>query len=151
MCIRDSIYTEWKIIKGIIHKTTNMVLGERKKNFRRGLNVWNEHIDKALKEKQKAYNNMLSHRTPENLQLYREKRNIAKTITRKAHTDSWEQYIYNIEDDVHGRQEKAYKIMKHLNKKETDGSRLNIIEKEEWLEDYKKLFFYSNIEEEEEN
>ena len=49
-----------------------------------------------------------------------------------------EQYISNIENDVHGRQEQACKIMKHLNKEEKDASRLNIIGKEEWVEHYKK-------------
>ena len=43
-----------------------------------GLQVWNEYIDKALKEKQNAYNNMLSRRTLENVQLDRDERNIAK-------------------------------------------------------------------------
>ena len=93
---------------------------------------------------------MLSHRTPENVQIYREKGNIAKTITRKAHSDSWEQYISNIENDVHGRQEQAYKIMKHLKTEVKAAPRLNIIGKEEWTKHYKKLWFGSNIEEEEE-
>lgn len=37
----------------------------------------------------------LLHRLPINVQLCREKMNIAKTRTRKAH-DSWEQHIPNI-------------------------------------------------------
>ena len=51
----EDIETEWKIIKDIIHKTANEVLGKRKKNLRRsGLKVWNEDIDKELKENKKV-------------------------------------------------------------------------------------------------
>ena len=46
--------------------------------------------------------------------------------------------------------EQAYKIMKHLNKKGKDAPTLNFIGKEECIEHYKKLWFYSNIKEEEE-
>lgn len=63
-----------------------------------------------------------------------------KRICRKNNQDSWDRFISNVEDDIHGRQEFAYKMMKHLNKTEKDDAKINIINKDEWLTYYTKLW-----------
>ena len=39
------------------------------------------------------------------------KKNQAKEIVRKTHQESWENFINEIENDVHGRQDFAYKAI----------------------------------------
>jgi hypothetical protein len=54
-------------------------------------------------EKQKAYKQWLQQNTVESKDRYKEKCNHAKTIIREAHQQSWDKFISNIEDDLHGR------------------------------------------------
>jgi len=37
-------------------------------------------------------------------------------MTKAAHQEGWDAYVYSIERHVHGRRLNAYKILKHLNK-----------------------------------
>jgi hypothetical protein len=46
---------------------------------------------------------------------------------------SWDYYVSNIEDDVHGRQERAYKILKELQETEKDKIQLNPVTEEQWI------------------
>lgn len=51
------------------------VLGKRKKSCKRtGLEIWNEEINTAVQEKQRAYNDLLSNRNRENEEGYKERR-----------------------------------------------------------------------------
>lgn len=60
-------------------------------------------------------------------------------MVREAHKTSWETFISRTEEDVHGRQEVAYKVMKYLNKEERDTVQLNIITIDELIQRYQKL------------
>lgn len=137
----QNIEEEWQIIKNCIEKAAQEAIG-RKNKFRskKGLRIWNPEIENAIKEKQKAYKQWLQQKNEESKQIYKEKRNQAKTIVRNAHQNSWEKFISEIEDDIHGRQDFAYKVIKQLNKTEKDVARLNIIGKDRWIKHYKELW-----------
>jgi hypothetical protein len=59
--------------------------------------------------KKKAYRKYLQDKPATTEKDYHQKRNIAKT-----QQESWENFISNIEHDIHGRQSFAYKIIKLL-------------------------------------
>lgn len=59
---------------------------------------------------------------------------------RKIKRESWSKYITDIERDVHGRQDKAFKILKHLNNAEKDTIQINSIDEETWLNYYTNLW-----------
>ncbi|KAF2894320.1 hypothetical protein ILUMI_11852, partial [Ignelater luminosus] len=58
-----------------------------------------EEIDKTINEKQKEYKNFLKNPSEENKESYRQKRNHAKEIVRKAHRESWDGLISTIGND----------------------------------------------------
>jgi hypothetical protein len=70
-----------------------------------------------------------------------------KKIIREAHHQSWDKYTSNTEDDLHGRQITAYKVIKHLNKSEKDTVRINVIEENKWIDHYNGLWFQKEEEE----
>jgi hypothetical protein len=43
-------------------------------------------------------------------------------------------YISSTEQDVHGCQSNAYKIMKHLNTAKKDSANIKVLNEEKWLE-----------------
>lgn len=53
-------------------------------------------------------------------------------------------YIGNIENEVHGRQGIAYKILKHFNKDEMETSTINVINVEEYQKHYTQLWLDPN-------
>ena len=61
------------------------------------------------------------------MESYREKRNRSKSIIRIVHNESWQIFVSNTENDIHGRQNMAYKVMKHMNKNERDAVDINVI------------------------
>jgi hypothetical protein len=79
------------------------------------LRIWNEEIKNVIENKRRAYQKYLQHPTKENLETYKIKRNIAKTIVSKTHNESWDRFMCNIETDIFGEQSMAYKVLKHLN------------------------------------
>lgn len=118
-------------------------LGKRKKiGRRRGLRIWNDEIEAAIKGKQAAYIAHLQANTDESKELYKEKRNYATQLIRHAHQQSWDQMITTIEHDIHGRQALAYKMMKHFNTSEREIARLSVIGKDQWVEHYKNLWYH---------
>jgi hypothetical protein len=64
---------------------------------------------------------------------YKMIRAVVKRETRRLNRNSWDTHISNIEHDLHGRQETAYKIVRELNKTERDRIQLNPISKDEWI------------------
>jgi endonuclease/exonuclease/phosphatase family metal-dependent hydrolase len=142
----NNVDEEWNIIKSSIVKAASEALGrKRKSRNHRGLKVWNDEIAKAIADKKDAYKRALQQNTDESKQNYRSKRNIARAIIRRAHKESWEAFIRKVEEDLHGRQQVAYKIMKHLNKTEKDTARLNVVSKDRWIQHYKDLWFDGNF------
>lgn len=143
------INKEWNNIQGIIKIAANEALGSKTKNRRRkGLRIWTPEIAAAIEEKKEAYKKMLQLNTEETKEIYKQKRNYSKILVTKAHQESWDRFVSNIENDIHGRQEIAYKIMRHLNTEEKDNAELNIIKEKGWLEHYRKLWYDPEIEEE---
>lgn len=142
----DSILeAEWQNIKNCIEKAANEVLGKKKKlRSRKGLRIWNRNIEEAIKEKQEAYLQWLQQKTDLAKEKYKEKRNKAKTIVREAHQQSWNKFISEIENDIHGNQTFSYKVLKHLNKSEKDVARINVIQQDVWIQHYKELWFQEN-------
>ncbi len=63
---------------------------------------------------------------------------------REAHRISWDNFISQIEQDVHGRQNFAYKVLKNFNRSEKDDARIDVIENTEWINHYKKLRYQEN-------
>lgn len=138
----DNIEEEWQNIKKIITKAASESLGHRKKyRKRKGLKIWTEEIESCIKDKQKKYETYLNSPTEDNREEYKKARNVAKTIIKKAHTESWERFIGCIEHDLHGRQSLAYKVIKTLNKNERENIQINAIDKQSWIEHYKKLWY----------
>ena len=72
-----------------------------------------------------------------NLETYKIKRNIAKTIVSKTHKESWDRFISRIEFDIFGEQSMAYKVLKHLNRTNKDTIENNNIEDQKWIKHYK--------------
>jgi hypothetical protein len=91
---------------------------------------------------------LLQTKTEEANNIYILKSNKAKTIVNKAHQESWERFIAMIENDVHGRQTLAYKVMRYLNSEERDTAKLDIIQEKEWMEHYKYLWYDPQLERE---
>lgn len=138
----NNINLEWNNIKEIITKAAGEALGRRKKrNNNRGLKFWNEELKEIIENKKQAYLKMISSANEVELKIdYKRKSAIAKRKVRQIKRNSWDRYISEIEHDAHGRQDKAYKIMKHLNKIDKDTLKLNSITEDEWLQYYKHLW-----------
>lgn len=71
---------------------------------------------------------------------YKRKSDLVKREVRKVKKENWERCVSEIEYDIHGSQNKAYKIMKHLNKDARDTIQLNTIPETEWLDYFKSLW-----------
>jgi hypothetical protein len=66
---------------------------------------------------------------------------IVKREVRKVKRRIWERFVCNdIEHDVHGRQIKAYKILKSLKKPLKDNLKLNSIPEQQCLDYYQELW-----------
>ena len=140
-----NINEEWDNIKQIIIQAASEALGTRRiRNKRTGLQIWNDDIEKIIKDKKTAYLKYLQLKTAESKVEYKYRCALARREVRKIKRNSWEKYVSDIEHDVHGRQEKAYKILKHLNKTEKDNLHLTTITEEKWLQYYKELWTTSD-------
>ena len=93
-----------------------------------------------MQEKKKAYLRYLENRSTENLVNYKKHTAIVKKEIRKLKRESWENFVSHIEHDIHGRQVKAYKILKKLDRNENDDLRLNPMPEKEWLDYYGNLW-----------
>ena len=101
----STIDKEWENIKIAIKKAANEAIGTKKKYRRKkGLIIWNEEIKNAIENKQTAYQKYLQNPNEENLETYKIKRNVAKTISSKTHKESWDRFISRIESDIFGEQ-----------------------------------------------
>lgn len=141
------IEVEWAAIKQCIEEAAFEALGTKRKfRGKRRLRVWNSEIKEALQEKQRAYLHYLQTKSDESLENYRIKRNLAKSIVRQANQASWDKFISVLENDVHGRQQCAYKVLKFLNKDEKDNAFLNVIPGKDWIEHYKDLWCAQDLE-----
>lgn len=139
--ISRNINEEWEELKGTILQAASESLGTRNKNYnKKRLKVWNDDIAKLVKDKKDAYLKYLNLKTDENLIEYKKLSAIVRREVRKIKRTSWEKYISDIEHDVHGRQDKAYKILKHLNNQTRDNLKLNLIPQEEWTSYFKDLW-----------
>jgi hypothetical protein len=67
---------------------------------------------------------------------YKWKCAIAKREVRKLNRESWDNYISNIKYDIHGTQDTAYKVMKHLNTTERNTAFIHNITEDEWFSFY---------------
>jgi len=86
-----------------IEKAANEAIGTKKKYRRKkGLRIWNEEIKNAIEDKQTAYQKYLQNPSEENLETYKIKRNMAKTVVSKTHKESWDSFICRIETDIFG-------------------------------------------------
>lgn len=149
----NNIDEEWNNIKTAIIQIASECLGKRKKTkHKRGLRIWNEELQQSIKNKQKAYLRYIQSRKDEDWNNYKTARNATNILRRQAHQESWDTFISRVEDDIHGRQTFAYKIIKHLNKTEKDTAGINVIQENQWIEHYKNLWTNKDeIYDEEEN
>ena len=143
----DNIEKEYRNIKNIILKTSREVLGTRRNvKKKKGLNYWNEEIERAIKEKKIAYMRYLQDRSQENERNYKLKRNIAKAKVKESNQESWNKFLATIEHDIYGRQNIAWKVMRHLKSTDRDVAKLTCIPKEEWTKYYSELLHDEDIE-----
>ena len=148
----ENIEKEWQNIQEIMKKAANEAIGTRKKfRKRKGLSIWTEEIDECIKYKQKRFKMFLDRPTDENKEEYKKARNKAKAITKKAHIESWERFIGNIEHDLFGRQSLAYKVIKTLKRDERENVQINAVDEKTWIKHYKDLWYKEEEEEEEIN
>jgi hypothetical protein len=76
----STIDKEWENIKIAIKKAANEAIGTKKKYRRKkGLRIWNEEIKNAITNKRTAYQKYLQNPNEENFEMYKIKRNIAKS------------------------------------------------------------------------
>jgi hypothetical protein len=54
--------------------------------------------------------------------------------------ESWDRFISRIEHDIFGKQNMAYKVLKHLNRTNKDTIEINNIEDQKWINHYKHLW-----------
>ena len=65
----------------VIKKVADETLGKKRKICRRkGLQIWEEEVVAAIREKKEAYHRFLQLKMEDAKQIYQEKRNFAKTI-----------------------------------------------------------------------
>jgi Glu-tRNA(Gln) amidotransferase subunit E-like FAD-binding protein len=122
-------------------KAANEEIGT-KKVFRskKGLRIWNGEIKNAIENKRTAYQKYLQNPSEENLETYKIKRNMAKTIVSKTHKESWNRFMCRIEVDIFGEQSMAYKVLKHLNRTNKDTIETSNLEDQKCIEHYKRLW-----------
>jgi hypothetical protein len=125
--ISRNINTEWESLKDIIKAATES-LGKRRRRYKnRGLSIWNDEIAQYIKEKKQAYLKYLNTRSDVDRADYKRKSAIVKRETLKINREHWRKYVADLEYDVYGHQDKAFKILKDLNKETNDNVRLNPI------------------------
>lgn len=145
----NNVDEEWKNIKNILEKAAAEALGKQKKKYNnKKIIPWSEEQQKAVEDKNKAYHKWLQNRTERNKLEYNRMTQTVKDLNRQAQQNRWDTFISKIENDVHGRQQMAYKIMKHLNSEEKDTAQINIITTTEWLKYYKNLWYLEELAEE---
>ena len=126
-----------------MHKAPNEAFDERNKTERtKGLRIWNEVIENAIKEKQNAYQNFLQRKCDKTEKAFKEKKkHKVKASVRTAHKMSREKFISKIVHDEHGRQTIAYKFLKSINSSIMDTASVNTFRKNHLLEHYKSLWY----------
>jgi len=92
-----------------------------------------------IEDKKKAYLRYLTTRSETDKIEYKRLVAIVKRGTRKIKRQCWETFVSRIENDLHGRQLNAYKIIRNLNRTEKDNLPLNPIVEHKWLDYYQKL------------
>jgi len=95
----------------------------------------------AIENKRTAYQKYLQNPSEENLETYKIKRNIVKTIVSKTHKEFWDRFISRIESDIFGEQSMAYEVLKHVNQTNRDTVEINNIEDQIWIKHYKNLWY----------
>ena len=142
----EDVNKEWEKIIYTIKKAANEVIGKKRKiRNRKGLRIWNSEIKEAIEEKRRAFKIYLQKKTETTFETYKEKRKIAKQLTRKAHEESWNRFISEVEHDMYGRQIIGYKLIKHINKPEKDTASLNIINEQKWINHYRNLWYNKEL------
>ena len=95
-----------------------------------------------MNDKQKrTYLIHLRQYTEESRLIYILNRNKVKTILKNAQSDSWDHFISNTKNYLHGSQHMVYKALIFLNSKEQDNANNHVIEEKGWIEYYRQLWF----------
>lgn len=81
----------------------------RKKSSSKGLRQWNQQVKNAMNEKTRTYHKCLQKKTEESKKMYE-----VKTVT-SQYQQSWETFIHQIENYLHGGQTFAYKVINQMN------------------------------------
>jgi hypothetical protein len=89
----------------------------RKRNNKRGLKIWIDEISQIIYENKQADLKYLSNKTQENRAEYTRLNAIIRQVT-KLKKKSLQQHVTHLQYDLRGRQEKAFKVGKELNKEE---------------------------------
>lgn len=139
--VSNNINLEWESLKTIIIKAASEAIGKRNRRYKnRGLRIWNDEIAEHIRKKKEAYLKFLHTASSEDRADYKMKSAIVKRETRKLNREHWNRYVANLEYDVHGKQDKAFKILKNLNKEMKDNVQLNPIAANEWLDFFETLW-----------
>jgi len=142
---KQDINEEWDSLRTCIEKAAYETLAKKKKiRSKKGLRQWNQQVKEAIDKKKQTYQKYLQTKSEESKEIYKEARNEAKRISRKAHQESWEKFISQVENDLHGRQTFAYKAIKQMNKTEKDTAHLEVIDEQKWIQHYEKLWYNPN-------
>lgn len=64
-----------------------------------------------------------------------------KTLVRQNKQESWDKFVSDIEDDVHGRQQIAFKLIRKLNNDKREAANITVIDKDEWVKHYTQLWY----------
>lgn len=108
----------------------------------KGLCIWNEETENAIRNKYVECRQYLQKNNEESKEEYKQKQNLAKTLVDGASV-IMDRFINQIENNVCGKQNFAFKTLKHLNRSEKDA--VNGTEKEMLpeIEDNSKIDFIS--------
>jgi len=102
--------------------------------------LWNEDIKNLIENKKNTYPRYLTTHSETDKIEYTRLVAIVKRETRKVKRQCWEKFVLRFEQDLHGSQINAYKIVRNLNRTEKDNLQLNPIVDHTCLDYYQKLW-----------
>jgi hypothetical protein len=81
---------------------------------KKGIQKWDEHIEKVINEKRLAFKKYLSTQWLEDEVEYKRKWAISKIEVRKRHRERWDNFVAKLERDVTKPTPQTFKILKKL-------------------------------------
>lgn len=137
----QNIEKEHENIKSIIHKIAKETLGEVRGVSRKNRQkMWfTENVQQLVEEKNNLYRNLLSHRTEENRQKYKNKNKELRRTIKEEKNKYWEHKCKHINSYIGGsRSTEVWQTIKNM-KHNISGRAFSVIHMDKWKEYYENL------------